>query len=376
MIREAGISTETANLTFGRYNALYAPPGIDNKARLLQVNSIVDFDPQEPQIYAEGLRKIQGGLTHALVRMDVDFTNACNNNCPPCFARPLREKYPGEIPYPKAIRLLNDLKHLGCDCVRMTGGGDPLKHPDFIDLVGYIGANFRTLIETNGDYLDKPGYTEAIAQSAHRIRISVDAGDNQTRLLTHRPEDTNYTYDQLIGNMRRLKVLADKNPDRKSKLLIGASFIYTPQNYKTVGKFLQDMRDIGVNWVQVKPALIGGRDSTTQNMEEYVLNQVEQIKAQYPNGTILHLPDRVSSEPSEDMTKCWTTQLRGFVLANSLLSICNLVRNLEVPFAVIGTLNDSEHPIKDLLFSDEGTYKVLIRWESFKILHPPDVITV
>ncbi|HUT85915.1 MAG TPA: radical SAM protein, partial [Elusimicrobiales bacterium] len=161
----AAISTEMANQTFGRYNGLYAPTGAD-KARVFQVNSIIDFDPQDPETYAIGLKKIKEGISHALVRMDIDFTNACNNDCPPCFARELRERYPVEIPYEKAVRLLTDLNHLGCDCVRFTGGGDPLTHPNFVGLVRYSGANFRTVIDTNGDYLCKPEYTEAIAQSA------------------------------------------------------------------------------------------------------------------------------------------------------------------------------------------------------------------
>ncbi|MFA6016794.1 MAG: radical SAM protein [Patescibacteria group bacterium] len=352
------ISTQAANLAFGKYNALYAATKPDNRSHVLQVNSIVDFDPQDPETYANGIKMIREGIPHALVRMDIDFTNACNNNCPDCFARGLREGYPGEIPYSRAENLTADLKHLGCDCVRMTGGGDPLKHPDFTDLVGLLGSNFRTLVETNGDYLCKPGYTEAIAHSAHRIRFSVDAGDNKTRSLTHRPEDSSHTYDQLVRNIDLLRKKADSITDRDSGLLIGASFIYGPQNYRLVGKFLEDMANIGVNWVQVKPALIKGKHIDDQEIVTTVLEQIEQIRSQQLKGFILHLPDRVSFDPGKEMVKCWTTQLRGFVLANSLLSICNLVRNLEVPFAKIGNVGDEDHPVQNLLFSDQGRSQI------------------
>lgn len=351
------ISTQMANQTFGRYNALYAPTGAD-KARVFQVNSIIDFDPQDPEVYADGLKKVREGISHALVRMDIDFTNACNNDCPPCFARWLREKYPVEIPYEKGIRLLADLKHLGCDCVRFTGGGDPLMHPNFVDLVKYSGANLRTVVDTNGDYLCMPGYSEAIAQSAHRIRFSVDSGDNETRVLSHRPKDQNYTYDQLIRNMTRLRRLADILQERDSRLLIGASFIYGPHNYHAVGKFLSDMRDIGTDWVQVKPALIRGKHPDAQGMEESVLEQIEQERAKNPDEIRMHLPERVSFDPKTEFPRCWTTQLRGFLLAHSLLSICNLVRNQEVPFAQIGTVGDGEQPIQDLLFSEQGKHQI------------------
>ena len=45
------ISTLVANETFGKYNALLARNGTSQY--LIKVNSIVDFDPQDPVVYAD-----------------------------------------------------------------------------------------------------------------------------------------------------------------------------------------------------------------------------------------------------------------------------------------------------------------------------------
>ncbi len=188
---------------------------------------------------------------------------------------------------------------------------------DFPELVSHLGANFKTLIETNGDYLSQPGYIDAIAQNAHRIRVSVDAGNNETRRLTNRPEDSNHTYDQLVKNIGLLRRKTDESIDRDSGLLIGASFIYGPQNYLLVGKFLQDMSDNGVNWVQVKPALIAGKHIDDQKIEEFVLEQLERVRSKSPKGTVLYLPNRVSG-------------LLNFAVLYSQIHYCPYVTLLEI----------------------------------------------
>lgn len=345
------VSTHEADLSFGRYDALVAQSQ-KGTSHIFGVNGIIDFDPQDPDIYVAGVRNILAGSDPTPVRVDIDFTNRCNNDCPPCFARDLRTKYPDEMPLSVGVKLLADLKKIGVDCVRFTGGGDPLKHQDFPTLVSQAGKSMRTVIETNGDYLSNPGYIAAIAANAHRIRISVDAGNNRARATTHRPDDPSHTYDQLVSNMRTLRNTTHRFDGRPSRLHIGASFIYGQNNYESVRQFLYDMGDV-VDWVQIKPALIEGRHPDNSKIDQYVRDEIEKQRS-LPSGRVLHLPDRVSFSPAEELERCWTTQLRAFVLANSSVSVCNLVRNGQVPMAIMGSLAEGNQTIQDVLFSDEG----------------------
>ncbi|MBI3892985.1 MAG: radical SAM protein [Candidatus Wallbacteria bacterium] len=76
----------------------------------------------------------------------VDLTNRCNTNCIACwtYSPLLRDKAAPvtwkkqELPGPVASRLIDDLAVIGTRRVRFTGGGEPMLHPGFHDLVRRI----------------------------------------------------------------------------------------------------------------------------------------------------------------------------------------------------------------------------------------------
>lgn len=63
-----------------------------------------------------------------------EMTQACDLVCKHCRAdaRPARDF--GELTFAEGIRLLNDVRAMGCPLIVMTGG-DPAKRPDLVDLV-------------------------------------------------------------------------------------------------------------------------------------------------------------------------------------------------------------------------------------------------
>lgn len=121
----------------------------------------------------------------------VDLTNRCNTNCIACwtYSPLLRDKAAPvtwkrqELPGAVARRLVDDLAVIGTRRVRFTGGGEPLLHPDFHELVRRIKDRGMTAqVTTNliGGDADR-----LLATGIDEITVSLWASNASTYTRTH-----------------------------------------------------------------------------------------------------------------------------------------------------------------------------------------------
>ena len=76
-------------------------------------------------------------------------TNRCNMHCPMCSCRGRSAKL--EMSLEDARKIIGSLGRLGCKAVTITGGGEPLMHPNFGDIVGMFAIHhIRQGLVTNG----------------------------------------------------------------------------------------------------------------------------------------------------------------------------------------------------------------------------------
>jgi len=81
-------------------------------------------------------------------------TNHCNLSCKFCSCAN-RNKYQ-ELTIVQLRRLAGNLKELGCEAVTITGGGEPLMHPDIEDIIlMFCEHNIHVGLVTNGLLLNK-----------------------------------------------------------------------------------------------------------------------------------------------------------------------------------------------------------------------------
>jgi len=98
-------------------------------------------------------------------------TNRCNLNCEFCSCGD-REKNI-EMPLVDVIKILDDAKGCGCQAITITGGGEPLMHPDINNIIRACRERFiKVGLVTNGMLLDR--LTEAVDW----CRISFDSKRN------------------------------------------------------------------------------------------------------------------------------------------------------------------------------------------------------
>ena len=183
------------------------------------------------------------------VRADIDLTNACNQSCAYCPFRAATRRRDAikdrdELPLALALRLLDELVSIGVRAVTLTGGGEPLAHPDALIIVkGLVQRGLGFALQTNGVLLDD-ATMELLAQ-ADWVRISLDTVDPSAYATTRgAPESDLRT---VKANMARLAT-------RNLTALLGVSVLVTRQTADSLAETVAFVRDVGFHNVRIRLA--------------------------------------------------------------------------------------------------------------------------
>ncbi len=158
----------------------------------------------------------------------------CNARCPHCpyTQSTIRQSY-RDTPF-----IASDLfKKIADECgehnayLRVSGGGEPLLHPQIVELIEYaksVGA--RVGLITNGSLLTPERVGRLLAANTDAIEISADAADRDT----YSGIRVGLNFDKLIRNVR---YLMNKRNETKSSTKVVASIV----NQKAVAGKLESI---------------------------------------------------------------------------------------------------------------------------------------
>ncbi|MFH1846360.1 MAG: ARMT1-like domain-containing protein [Candidatus Omnitrophota bacterium] len=320
-----------------------------DKVSIFQENAS-KFCPEDPGAFISALRQFVNTGKLSPMRVDIDITNICNNKCTMCFSADFQKKHPVIIPKNKMIKILEDLKTIGVKSLRLTGGGDPLTHPDFICFVeNAYKRGFKLTLETNGDGLNN-GIIETISRCFTHVRVSVDSAVDSTRQLVHQPKRKGATYARLLENLNKIKAEKERI-GRHNELLIGATFLILPENYSEVYAFADEMKNAGVDWIAVRKTFKEDYyDEHPEHLEE-ALTQIKEARVvlESPDFKIVG-PYGVSRTPKEDFKECLIAGTRLVIVANSHISLCCLLRSgVNVDAIDLGEIGEENTPVIKLL---------------------------
>jgi MoaA/NifB/PqqE/SkfB family radical SAM enzyme len=342
------------NQQYGKWNAILVTH--NNLPKYVFYQNHSKMFPETLDNWVNAIRKINYTNQISPVRMDIDITNTCPNDCIMCFAKELRTNNKVMIPLDKLVLIFDDFKQMGGISVRLTGGGDPLAHPNIIGVINHLSnLNLKITIETNGDCLSNE-IIDTIVQHVHHLRISINAGDNISREQVHRPMARHFSYDTLLQKIRLVRDNSIKLGNSE-KLFIGATFVILPENFSVAGKFISDMYDIGINWVALRKNIYREIYEQHPDIIPFVEKEIANFKKEISNHNkefTIEEQYGVSFSPKSDFENCLISHARLIILADSSLQLCCLTRNGLVPHANMGILDNSSNPIQRLLKDNES----------------------
>ena len=165
----------------------------------------------------------------APVSINLDLTTACNFQCPHCVDMELLNT--GKIlEWDYVQKLIRGWTKKGLKSVILIGGGEPTIYPHFEDTVRLLKElSLQVGLATNGTRMDKVEKVCHLFKPKDWVRLSLDAGTNETFQALHLPR-YKITLEEVLAKSKEVK---QKNPD----LQLGYSFLIIADG-KKVGSTL------------------------------------------------------------------------------------------------------------------------------------------
>ena len=225
----------------------------------------------------------------------VSLGNFCNHGCLWCSTAYFREDDAFAIDGDKLINWVTKAKDKGLRGVGYVGNGEPLAFKKFKIISKKINdLDIDQGIFTNGYLIDR--YEEELLQFAY-VRISLDAGTAETHSKLHAVKENHFP--KIIQNVEKLiKNKKDNFPT------VGFQFATHQDNIEELELAVKIARDIGVNYLSVKPVFDRGtvKDKIARNsLTKKDFDEAVGNLSKYRDETfkIFYRPQQIISESME-----------------------------------------------------------------------------
>lgn len=175
--------------------------------------------------------------------IELNITDRCNIACYFCSQQDIRTSE--QICYERLTEILDELVPRGLKSVRMSGGGEPLFHPDVVRILEYLG-NHGVVVDnltTNGVGLS-PAVADLLVRNQCRyVMISLNAVDavDYKRMMAVKGD----RFDRVIDNVRHL-IAVRANAQYP---MVAVQFLLDRRNYTRALEMYELGRSLGVDRV-------------------------------------------------------------------------------------------------------------------------------
>lgn len=268
-----------------------------------------------------------------LVSTELDLTNLCNNKCPGCTGM---KDNPASLTLEQVKKLVDELSEdFDIKSIVISGGGEPLVHPDFIKILYYIKhKGIKIGLNSNGLALNQEK-AKAIIECCSYFRISLDAGTPEIYKLTHGMNQLQF--EQVIDN---IKMFSNMKKELKSEISFGTGFLTNNLTKGDILNFCELSKSCGVDFAQLRPFT---GDFTPIDIE------LQDAKTKLEDETFkvtasIHKYNRFNDENKRTYSKCYGMFFNTVITADFKVFAC--LHNRQKDKYFLGDLNETK--LKDI----------------------------
>ena len=143
---------------------------------------------------------------------------------------------------------LSEMSLLGLKSIMYAGEGEPLLHRDIGEIINHtkkVGVDVA--ITTNGVLL-KEGLVESTLENITWIKVSINGATKETYAKIHKTSPDNF--DRVMENM---SYAVELRQNKGYKCALGMQLILLPENYHEAVLLAQYAKDIGMDYLVIKP---------------------------------------------------------------------------------------------------------------------------
>jgi radical SAM protein with 4Fe4S-binding SPASM domain len=181
------------------------------------------------------------------VYMEVSPSGACNHRCLYCGLDFMGYK-PNYLKADILKERLSELGNLGLKSIMYAGEGEPLLHPEMVSIIEHTKeSGIDVALTTNGVLLRKE-IVERVLINTEWIKVSINGGTRETYAKIHqsKPDD----FDRVIDN---LSFASEIKKEKGYKCALGMQLVLLPENHLEVVPLAKLARDIGMDYLVIKP---------------------------------------------------------------------------------------------------------------------------
>ena len=237
--------------------------------------------------YKKVLQVLDGEIPQPEV-IEIFLTNYCNFSCPHCRCKELHGDRNQRMEPGIFEKLLAELHQKGIANIVLSGGGEPLAHPDIaaiFDLM--LHCNVRAGVITNGYKLaDSDGLVEKIVRCSDWLSFSVDGFSDETYQKVHGRSDISY------GRLKKTITMMAELPKRPT---ISIKMLVSALNVHEINLAIEESLEMKADYLQFK--LLENHKLKLEDRDRYMGLFAEKI------ASIGDMPLSVSFSSGHDIDK-------------------------------------------------------------------------
>lgn len=241
------------------------------------------------------------------IYMEVSPTGSCNHRCTYC-GLDFMEYQKRLLDTALFKERLTEFGRLGLKSIMYAGEGEPFLHNNIGEIIRHTKASGIDVGITTNAVLLKPELAEEILEHVEWIKVSINGGTPDDYAVVHRCKPADFQ--RVIDNMRNARQLKDQHG---YKCVLGMQIVLLPENKDSVLKLAETARDIGMDYLVVKPY---------SQHPQSITRQYEDIKY----SDYLHFSDDLKKYSTKDFSvifrlntmKKWDETVRTYTSCNAL----------------------------------------------------------
>jgi len=219
-----------------------------NKASPDQMNTL-QLEGNKLLYHLDRLNDWKKGEKVAPLYVAFSPSSLCNHKCTFCVYH-YKEFKPIFFPYKRYVTLVDEFVSIGVRSLFFAGDGEPLLNRDCIKMISYTrNQGIDIAMNTNGRLL-REGDEITLARDLDWIRFSVNAGNAKDYSTIHKTSEDDFEI--VLSNIE--KVVNERNKTN-SDIVIGVQCVLLNENKDSIESLALRVKEIGVDYLAVKPFL-------------------------------------------------------------------------------------------------------------------------
>lgn len=314
-------------------------------------NEFNSFNPWKALLYRDKFEKIVAGTVPVPVQARIDPTLKCPLACKWCNSARYRPRM-DELTREHVEKVLDFIAYWGVRGVVWAGGGEPTRHPNFVELLNKgVELGMDAAILSNGVFPDTEVARE-VGKNCLWAGISVDAGTAECYWAAKGSNQ----FDNVVGNIKAMA--------KEGKCRVGYKFLISPLNQHEIYRACIIARNIGATDFIARP--MDTRHQGMVNAFDVRDFDADDIYGQFDACHELETPDfhvytvmhkfNVDFSHGKPFTQCYGAPLRLHIATDGNVYFCD-DQYYQEEYRLGSTIPD---PYQILNFWGKGRHKQLL----------------